>query len=316
MTRTLAVLITYFGERELLAECLDSLLSAPLPPDEVLVYDDASPDPAEQYVPPGTPVRVIRALENGGPAAGRNALLAASSCDYVHFHDADDLFHQNWSREVRFVIGARAPDIVLTEITSVRGSTIVSRQVLGLDRLQEIGDLVRFALRGSLLIPSTTFRRTLGVAIGGFRSRELLRQSEDFDFHIRLAAAASSWEVVDQSLVIQRLRAGSHSADHVQVWSSATKAIQLLVDDLPGEYRQELSEAAARVGSRLFELHARPEARLAFRLARTLGRPRFLHRSREYRLTARILGPEIAEWTGRLLQALRRLRRVICHEMQ
>ncbi|MGH7198477.1 MAG: glycosyltransferase family 2 protein, partial [Candidatus Omnitrophota bacterium] len=41
------MLITYHNEGELLTECLDTLLSGPDTPDEILIYDDASGDPAE-----------------------------------------------------------------------------------------------------------------------------------------------------------------------------------------------------------------------------------------------------------------------------
>src|SRR5687767_1173472 len=112
MPPTLGVLVTYYGERELLRECLDSVLAGASVPDEIVVYDDASSVPASRFVPTGAPVRVIRGRENRGPAFGRNLLMRESACDYVHFHDADDLFHSDWARDVRAVIAARAPDIV------------------------------------------------------------------------------------------------------------------------------------------------------------------------------------------------------------
>lgn len=302
----MGVLITYYGERELLRECLDSVLSGASLPDEILVYDDASSVPANRFVPTGAPVRVIRGRENRGPAFGRNLLLRESACDYVHFHDADDLFHPDWARDVRAVIAARAPDIVLTEITSVRDGEIQSERVLDLASLPAAGDLVRFALRGSLLVPSTTFRRELGLRLGGFRTREALSQSEDFDFHVRLAAAAASWEAIQRSLIIQRLRAGSHSANQVDVWSSAVRAVEFLGRELPPAYHDELADTAARIGSRLFEYSAPREADLAFRLAMRLGNPAYRHRSAMYRVVARTFGPRTAERLGRLLHSLRR----------
>ncbi len=47
---TLAVLITYHNERALLQDCLESLRSGPETTDEVIVYDDASTYPAEDYL--------------------------------------------------------------------------------------------------------------------------------------------------------------------------------------------------------------------------------------------------------------------------
>ncbi len=101
MPPRVAVLITYHDERELLGECLRSLIMGEDRPDEVLVHDDASAEPAVAYVPANIPVSIIRSETNLGPARARNALLRASSADYVHFHDADDLFHNDWSCRVR-----------------------------------------------------------------------------------------------------------------------------------------------------------------------------------------------------------------------
>jgi hypothetical protein len=188
--------------------------------------------------------------------------------------------------------------VVLTEITSIRDGVTVSERVLGVDALQEDGDLVRFGLRGSLLVPSTTFRRGLALEIGGFRPREVLAQSEDFDFHIRLAAAARSYAVVSRPLIIQRLRSGSHSADLEACWTSAVRAVELLADTLPAQYRIDAADAAARLGSELYAIRSPSHAREAFRLARRLGPARFLHRPRGYRLVAQLLGPSAAEWVG------------------
>src|SRR2546427_12916521 len=67
---TIGVLITYHDERELLRECLESIARQTVPPDEVLVFDDASKAPAAAYVPAGLPVRVLRTEANRGPSHG------------------------------------------------------------------------------------------------------------------------------------------------------------------------------------------------------------------------------------------------------
>ena len=292
----LAVLVTYYNEGPLLRECLDSLLAQDGAPDEVIVYDDASSERPDAFLPVGARVRVIRAERNEGPAAGRNRLLREATSDYVHFQDADDLFHPDWCREVRAAIARDQPDIVLTEIMSVRDGATVSARVLGVNELEGSADLVRFGLRGSLLVPSTTFRRTLGLEVGGFRPRDVLAQSEDFDFHIRLAAAARRFVVIDRPLIIQRLRAGSHSADMEACWTSAVHATELLADALPSRYRTDVADAAARFGSELYAIGSREHARKAFEVARRIGPARFRHRPRHYRVVARLLGAGAAEW--------------------
>ena len=302
----IAVLITYFNEGPLLAECIESIARQPRAPDEILVYDDASSVPAADFIPFGTGVSLIRGELNQGPAYGRNALVAATTCDFVHFHDADDLFAPTWAQEVRSELARRDVDIVFTDLMSVQDGHIVSPAVMNLgERLRADPDLVRFGLRGALLLPSSTARRSLVMQVGGFRPRDMLAQSEDFEFHLRLAAAAGDrYAVIPRSLVIQRLREGSHSSNERVVWESASSAVGLLAAELPATYRQDLSDAAARIASRLFEIGAVSEGRRSASLALQLGKPRFPNRPAGYRMLASIFGQRAAEGIGRAYRRL------------
>jgi glycosyltransferase involved in cell wall biosynthesis len=289
---TISVLITYYNERELLHACLESLAQQSDPPDEVLIYDDASDAPAVEYIPTGMAARVVRGAANRGPAFGRNALLEQSRCDYVHFHDADDLFAPRWCSIVRQTLTA-SPDVVFTEVQSFDTDGVVTERVLGLERLVQGEDLVRFCIRGAMLTPSGTYRRDLVQAIGGYRTD--LAQSEDWEFHIRLAARRPRYVALSSNLVLQRLRPDGRHQRSVEVWTSCVAAVRTLADQLPAEYRHDLADAAARAGSTLFKLNARAEASAAFALAERLGPPRFSGRGPVYRLLAHVVGLERAE---------------------
>jgi glycosyltransferase involved in cell wall biosynthesis len=296
MNRSIGLLITYHDERELLGECLRSLIMGENRPDEILVYDDASAEPAVAYVPPDIPVNIVRSETNLGPARARNALLRASSADFVHFHDADDLFHKDWSRRVRQVIGSGDLDAVFTEISAIDETGHSRERVLGLDRLTDGRDLVQFCIEGAMLVPAGTYRRSVVLAIGGYR--EELWQSEDFDFHVRLAASGIQYGIITDPLVSIRIRPTGRSQNREEVWSSGVQALRRLSEELPRKYRPALANAAARAGSVLFQLGARNEARAAFELAMRLGPPSFSHRRRLYRALATAFGPNTAESLG------------------
>ena len=293
---TFGVLITYYGERELLRECLDGLARQSCAPDEILVYDDASDAPADAYVPDGVPVRILRGQVNRGPAHGRNQLLEASTSTYIHFHDADDLFSPKWLGRVRETVEATQADVVFTEIDVADEHGLRSSRVLGLDQLAQGADLVQFCVRGVMLVPSGTYRRQRIVDMGGYRTA--LWQAEDFDFHVRLAATAPRYAVIADPLVTIRVRAGGRSRDQVQTWSSYVQAVASLSEELPARYRADLSDAAARAGSVLYKLGAHDRASAAFRLAARLGPPRLTTQRGMYRLLARTLGFEAAERFG------------------
>jgi GT2 family glycosyltransferase len=79
----LAVLLTYYNEKTLLTECLSSLASQPEPPDEVLVYDDASVFPAQDFLlfpHPFSTLKIFRGEKNRGPAFGRNFFAGKDVC--------------------------------------------------------------------------------------------------------------------------------------------------------------------------------------------------------------------------------------------
>jgi len=298
---SIGVLITYYGERELLRDCLESIASQARLPDEILIYDDASDAPAEDYVPVGLPVRVLRGAENRGPAFGRNRLLQESTSSYIHFHDADDLFSPDWHARVREVLESRDIDVVFTEIDAHREGGPNSERVLALSSLG-VGDndLVRFCIRGVMLVPSGTYRREAVQAIGGYRTS--LWQSEDFDFHVRLAASGPKYAVITDPLVIIRVRPGGRSRNQVQTWSGYVEAIANLANELPRSYRSDLADAAGRAGSTLFKLGARAEASAAFKLAGWLGPPRFSSQRPLYRALVSSVG---FERTEQLAQAYR-----------
>jgi hypothetical protein len=214
----------------------------------------------------------------------------------VHFHDADDWFDPSWCLRVRQAIDQTGHDALFTEVTSIYQGRRYSERVLGLRRLNVEPDLVRFCLGGSMLVPAGTYRRDVVLAVDGYRER--LWQAEDFDFHVRLAASGISYTVLDEPLVLIRLRTEGRSQRQVEVWSSAVQAVAELANELPPRYRADLAESAARSGSALYRLGAAHESHAAFNLARRLGPPTFVGQSPVYRLVARTFTPELAEWLG------------------
>jgi len=299
MRKTLAVLITYFNEKELLTECLKSLLSQPEGPDEILVYDDASQSPASRYIPEEWPVKVIRGEVNGGAGRARNVLLEQSENDYIHFHDADDLFHPDWCKRIRNVIDVDEPDIVITEVSAFKNGKLICKEALGLKQILVTKDLVRFALSGIILTPSITVKRNIALKTGGFRSREVIEYSEDFDFNVRLAATGATYNAIFEPLVIQNVRPKSLSYEPGKAcWVDMVKSIGMLSSELPSQYKNDLAETAARCGHTLFNINARKEAKEAFRLAKRLGVPEYRYQRPPLRILAKILNPEAAEHIG------------------
>lgn len=303
MKPTLGILITYHNERELLHECLDSLMAQTVPPDEILLYDDASEHPPGPYIPAGCPIRITHGETNQGPSHGRNILLNLSRSDYIHFHDADDWFRPTWCERVRQAIADGAVDMILTNIAAVRDDRLVSGRLLPLEKLEEINDLLRYSLRhDGMFCSAITLKRYRAIATGGFR--DSLHIAEDWDFYLRVAMLHVTFVAIDDALAIRRLRPNSLSADADRAGLAIVKVLDTWVDKLPAEYRSDAIDMMVDQGSMLLRRGKRMEAREVFRLAYAHGRPTFRHRHRRYRQIANRWGPEVAE---RLLAVYRTL---------
>lgn len=286
-----SVLITYHDEGELLAQCLDSILRQRPTPRELLVYDDASRARAAVDVVRDPRVRVITGDENVGPAQARNRLLSLATSQYVHFHDADDWFNDGWSVSIARAL-ADAPDVVVTEVDALEAQEW-RRSILGLPAAQPTSMLKR-AIEGSLLVPSTTIRRELALAIGGFDSG--LVQSEDYEFNIRLFSHAKSVEVVREGLVSIRVHAGSRSRARARVYADAVAALRKTAQWLHPSVWPDAAEASARMGSSAYQQGDTQAGKAGFAQARAFGGARYLGYRPSYRWVARLLGQEAAEW--------------------
>jgi glycosyltransferase involved in cell wall biosynthesis len=111
MNGEISVIIPAYNREELIGETLWSLLSQTVPAKEIIVVDDGSQDGTGEAVlemlklenteklkisrgRPWPELRVIR-QENAGPGAARNRGLAASTGEFIHFFDSDDIAAPN-----------------------------------------------------------------------------------------------------------------------------------------------------------------------------------------------------------------------------
>lgn len=298
----LSVLVTYHNEGAMLGECLASLAAQSRPVDEILVYDDASTVPPQGFIPPGLPVRVLRGAANVGPAAGRNILLSEATGELVHFHDADDWFHPAWSERVLAAFAGCDGACVFNEVASTRaGAPSYERAIVGLRELAADPDLVRFCLGHALLVPCGTYRAALVRECGGYDTQ--WRQSEDFDFHLRLALRRPAFAVIEEPLCCIRRHHRNRSAlEEPRVWQDALRIVEHHGSALLPSYAAEAAEAACRFAARLFQLREFEAARHAYACALRWEKPRYAGRRQAFRALARLLGPYRAEQLAALLR--------------
>ncbi|MFQ3647877.1 MAG: glycosyltransferase family 2 protein [Anaerolineae bacterium] len=296
MTR-ISILVTYYNERELLTACLQSLLANTELPDEILVYDDCSEFPAADYVPEHPLIRTIRGERNRGVIYARNILIEEASGDYLHFHDADDLFLPTWVERVRAALGA-APDLVITlgDYRYEDGTQEPLRHMH--DHLELLRrDFKAFSVLVNLNTICLTFRRDLAQRIGGLRV-DGIAGAWDFYFGAQLAHAAQSAVIVEDCLFIVQKRRGSLSVDEgrglrPRITLGFVQAFIKLAPLYP-HLGNELAQRIAAESARLYNIGMWEDAVVGFAAARRIGRPSYAHLGQPWRSIARTLGPMTA----------------------
>jgi glycosyltransferase involved in cell wall biosynthesis len=98
---SISVVIPAYNAEDTITEALDSVCLQTVKPTTIFVIDDVSTDSTRAIVrkyiaarPSGTPpaIHLIEQQKNGGPAAARNAGIAASNDEWIAFLDGDDVW--------------------------------------------------------------------------------------------------------------------------------------------------------------------------------------------------------------------------------
>jgi glycosyltransferase involved in cell wall biosynthesis len=262
--RRVAVIIPVY-EAGFLAEALGSVLTQARPPDEVIVIDDGSPDPAAVdralSLWPGR-MQLLRQA-NRGAAAARNAGLAATHCDWVAFLDADD----RWSplfllRQLAFLDANPSLDLAWADATIVGDTPAAGERFMTI--CPSSGDVTLESLLSqtcTVLTSTVVVRRRLVIDVGLFDVA--LRRGQDFDLWLRLVSRGARASYQREVLAFRRLHGRNLSGTRLAELDRALRVFDKALRTLPLTAR-ERDVACTRVGALTGELALeRGKARLA-----------------------------------------------------
>ncbi len=184
-----SVVVPVYNVEGFLREALDSLFAQDYEPFEVVVVDDGSTDGSGTIARSYPEVRYLR-QENQGPAAARNAGIAAARGELVAFADADDVqLPTRISVQAGYLI--EHPEIDAT----------LARQVWITPPPGAVPDVVWGDLDGIPAMTMVARRRTL-AELGGFDPR--LRGPEDTDLLIRMREGGHRFVVLPEIVMRRR----------------------------------------------------------------------------------------------------------------
>ncbi|MFM1996551.1 MAG: hypothetical protein RLZZ111_938 [Planctomycetota bacterium] len=202
MLRVSLIIPLYQGER-FIAEAVASALEQEERPAEIIVVDDGSTDGGPAIVR-GIPGVLCLGQSNRGPAAARNAGVAAASGDLIAFLDQDDLLRPAALRRHRETLAA-TPEARLS----------VCKQRIGLLPGESLPPWQRVEHVGSDVLAWTPSciccRRQVFQELGRFD--EGLKATSDLEWFRAFRARPLPFAEIPETLVDRRVHAGAQSGD-------------------------------------------------------------------------------------------------------
>jgi GT2 family glycosyltransferase len=185
---TVSVVIPCYNQVHHIRHTVGAILDQTIPPDEIVVVDDASGD-ASPIILQQLPVKLIRHQQNQGPAAARNTALSASSGDIVVFVDAD-AYADHRLIETFLRAYQEIPDPL---VAGIGGRGIESNIRTVFDKWRALHARQDFGLKPRkvpfLFGLCASYKRAVLLQVGGFDTFFPLNAGEDADLGYRIRRA-------------------------------------------------------------------------------------------------------------------------------
>jgi glycosyltransferase involved in cell wall biosynthesis len=246
---------------------MESVRRLSRPFDEVLFYDDGSTDNT-RAVASSLGITIVDGERNRGPSAARNELLARAQCEWVHFHDADDVMDGRFL-EAMLPHMCDGIDVVVGDVDWVdedRGGLHRAWRFLD-QKLRE--DPVRYLIQHPLPIHATVYRRSLLEEIGGFD--ETLRCWEDGDINVRVAMHGGSFRALEETLATSFRHTRGASRNRDLRTACRLSILTKYSDALGGDYAALLAREAEEVAVQALRDENSQRAAEAIALCKNLG---------------------------------------------
>ena len=199
---TVSVIIPSYNYAEHISACIDSVLAQTYTDFDLIVVDDGSKDNTAEVVQKFTDPRVRYIYQdNKGLPGARNTGIKASSSKYLAFLDSDDKYHpEKLSEHIRYLDDN--PDIGLSYCSRLTVSSADEPLVLRVAPSHaNLRDLVLYYP----FAPSdVVMHRSWAEKVDLFDESFVLN-SEDLNFHIRLALAGCKFGGIQKALTYRQI---------------------------------------------------------------------------------------------------------------
>lgn len=225
MTPQISVIIAAYKAEQFLPSAIASCQAQTLADLEVLVIDDASPEPlravTEAAADGDARVKYFRLEENQGPAAARNFALDRAEGRFVAILDADDLMAPDRLSALLTIAEEKQADIVADNMIAFQDGDDIDHTRTPYFDLPEHQPTLEIALSDLMQSGLSQFGNSLGyskpiirrrtVEQSGLRYATNLRNSEDYYFLAGLLASRARMMLVAEPRYFYRRHESSLS---------------------------------------------------------------------------------------------------------
>ncbi len=258
---TLALLIPAYNAAAHLPRLLESAKHQTQPFDEIWVYDDCSTDDTAA-VAESHGARVVHGEINRGCGAGKNALAARTSADWLHFHDADDELYPNFVALARRWMDDARYDVVLFPYEERNNATQERMCFRLFDPVDVLRDPRSYSIRVQINPFCGLYRREAYLRAGGYDEDPLVLFNEDVAMHIGLAFSGLSFAAEREiSIINHRRRDSMSSANRLKCLRSHFHVMRKTA------VREDANPYAAEIAGRLWVAAAGLASELDWRTA-------------------------------------------------
>lgn len=241
--QSLALCIPAYNAAAYLPRLLESANLQQIPFDEIWVYDDCSTDETG-LVAAKYGANVVRGDTNRGCSYGKNTLAERTSCDWIHFHDADDALYPNFVEQAhKWMALENPPDIVLFNYEWRRDDTgeLISVQEFNDAELKK--DAVSYAIRVQINPFCGLYLRSAYLRAGGYDIDPLVLYNEDVSFHCRMAIAGLKFAAEPTITIINYYRSNSmSSANQIKCIKAKFHVMRKVSESLKDQYTEEITQ--------------------------------------------------------------------------
>jgi glycosyltransferase involved in cell wall biosynthesis len=236
--------------------------------DEVLLADDFSQDETAVKAE-AMGFKILRLPRNLGPGGARNALVRASSAEWIHFHDVDDELAPDYLTHVGTIAGSDC-DAVLHYVDFIDEQTRAPIIRWKFDPAALAADPQLTLLSGPMPTMSSYLRRDAFLAARGFDEKR--RCFEDGDLLLQLANRGARFRCVPEVLEWSLRHGDGAGGNQHYCFICRLQFLEDYAAALPIRLHPAIALEAERAAVMLLRFHDRAQARRAIALAQRLGR--------------------------------------------